>query len=116
MERRKLKNHGRSSMTPEREALLDGLGFDWGKEKGQAIWDEKFVSRKQLVSRLNSSTARHGHCIVKTKDRQYKTLGRWVTSQRSDYKNDRMDQDKIDKLNEVGFVWDYFKDNPRRDS
>lgn len=44
-------------MTPEREALLDGLGFDWGKEKGQAIWDEKFVSRKQLVSRLNSSTA-----------------------------------------------------------
>jgi len=25
-------------MTPEREALLDGLGFDWGKEKGQAIF------------------------------------------------------------------------------
>ena len=35
---------------------------------------------------------------------------------RSDYKNDRMDQDKIDKLNEVGFVWDYFKDGLRRDS
>lgn len=30
-------------MTATREALLDQLGFDWGKEKGQAIWDEKFV-------------------------------------------------------------------------
>jgi hypothetical protein len=44
MERRKLAKNKTSSISPVRLAKLDALGFNWGKEKGQASWDEKYVS------------------------------------------------------------------------
>jgi hypothetical protein len=44
MERRKLIKGKKSSMSPSRLQKLKELEFDWGKEKGQASWDEKYVS------------------------------------------------------------------------
>jgi glutathionylspermidine synthase len=44
MERRKLDKHQKSSMSPQRRQKLEEIGFNWGKEKGQASWDEKYVS------------------------------------------------------------------------
>eukprot|EP00956_Cyclotella_meneghiniana_P020968 scaffold37640_cov83-Cyclotella_meneghiniana.AAC.7 len=79
-------------MAATRVALLDELGFDWGTN-----WYANFRE-------LCKFREEHGHCKVPTRD---KTLGRWVTSQRSDYKNNKIAQEKIDKLNELGFVWNY---------
>ena len=41
----------KSSLTNKRQQLLESIGFNWGKPKGQASWDEKFVSygRKKLL-------------------------------------------------------------------
>ncbi|KAL3800305.1 hypothetical protein HJC23_003601 [Cyclotella cryptica] len=102
MERRKLERNKTSSLSPMRLAKLDALGFNWGKEKGQASWDAKY---KEICA----FKRKHGHCNVKTKDKENPALGRWVTSQRADYKNDRLGEDKIDKLNAIGFCWEVFK-------
>lgn len=44
MERRKRNKGKKSSMSPSRERRLNDIKFNWGKEKGQASWDEKYVS------------------------------------------------------------------------
>eukprot|EP00804_Cyclotella_cryptica_P004788 CCRYP_004877-RA/>CCRYP_004877-RA protein AED:0.21 eAED:-0.28 QI:0/0/0/1/0/0.5/2/0/412 len=49
MERRKLERNKTSSLSPMRLAKLDALGFNWGKEKGQASWDAKYVSTSLCV-------------------------------------------------------------------
>lgn len=41
-----------SSLTDSRFERLQAVGFRWAKRKGQASWDEKFVSLHMLVSAL----------------------------------------------------------------
>jgi hypothetical protein len=42
---------------------------------------------------------------VKTRDKQLKTLGRWVTAQRSDYKKGDIAEGNKIKLDSIGFQW-----------
>ena len=46
MEKKKLDNGSKSSMTRERQRLLEGIGMKWAEPKGQAAWDKRY---KELV-------------------------------------------------------------------
>ena len=37
---------------------------------------------------------------------EYKALGKWVNDQRHNFKKGRMSKLRINKLNEMSFVWD----------
>ena len=100
----KLKQDGkRSTMTKERQDLLDSIGFEWNAH--EASWDERF-KELQIFKR------RHGHCDVPTRDKENPKLSIWVKSQRRQYKLFRMGQpssmtaDRLEKLSELGFEWD----------
>lgn len=94
-----------SSLNDARLERLESIGFRWAKRKGQASWDEKFME-------LLAYKAKHGNCHVPTKYRGNTALGRWVSTQRADYKKYQegeskcsMNADKIQRLESIGFAW-----------
>ena len=55
MEKRAKDAGKNSSMTDPKIKLLEGIGFVWAKEKGQAAWEEKF-------QQLQDYKQLHGNC------------------------------------------------------
>ena len=100
----KLKYEGQhSTMSDEREAALEQLGFVWDSHK--AVWQER-------INELVEYRKKHGHCNVPAKFAENSQLAIWVKCQRRQYKlfcageRSNMTQARIEKLSEVGFVWD----------
>jgi hypothetical protein len=99
-----MDNH-KSSMTSERLSALQSIGFTWAKRKGQATWDAKFHQLKEYK-------ANHGDCLIPTKYAKDLALGRWVSTQREQYRlwkegdqKSKMTQQRVMKLEKAGFVW-----------
>jgi len=103
----KLYQEGRkTSMTLERIQKLESAGFQWAKRKGAEAWEAKF---EELVQYRKE----HGDCLVPTKYAENKALGRWVSTQRAQYKlweeekkrACTLTKDRVKRLNKLGFVW-----------
>ena len=75
---------------------LDELGFVW--EPDQQAWEDRF---QELVAYKRE----HGDCLVPRKGGNLQ-LGLWVSKQRGLKRRDKLDADKIKRLDELGFVWD----------
>ena len=58
-------------------------------------WSVKYFILKQFK-------AQHGHCSV---PRSHKDLGFWVNNQRKAYKKKTMAKERIEKLDNIGFLW-----------
>lgn len=100
----KLRSEGKvSTMTKERIALLDELGFIWNSQI--AVWEKRLGELKHY-KRLT------GHCNVPSHFSPNQKLATWVKCQRRQYKllttgrksNMTMDRAKI--LENLGFVWE----------
>jgi hypothetical protein len=103
----RLRKEGQhSSMTDEREAALQRLGFVWDSQG--AIWEER-------VNELRAFKEVHGQCNVPANFSENRQLAIWVKCQRRQYRlfcdaeHSNMTKDRFEKLSELGFVW-----NPRR--
>jgi superfamily II DNA or RNA helicase len=90
-------NHQRvEDLVPERRQKLSDLGFVW--DPYEAAWEKGFSYLKLFYER-------EGHCRVPVKHRENGfNLGSWVSNQRTRKKY--YSSDRIDRLNELGFVWD----------
>lgn len=105
MEKKFMDDGERSSMTEDRKLQLENIGFTWAKRKGDYSWNEKFRE-------LEVFKRRNGHVDVPTKYEQNKALGRWVSTQRSQYKlfiqgeRSHMTQERLDELVAIGFKFD----------
>ena len=89
LQRRKYKN---KTLEQDKIDKLNELGFIWDKKK--VYWEEKFKLLKEYIHKNNS--------IPSQSDPQ---LGTWCITQRESFFNKTLEQDKIDKLNEIGFIW-----------
>mmetsp|Transcript_27313 Transcript_27313/g.41521 ORF Transcript_27313/g.41521 Transcript_27313/m.41521 type:complete len:648 (+) Transcript_27313:187-2130(+) len=73
----------------------------------QEKWNLKF---EELVA----FKAANGHCNIPLKCKGNPPLGRWVNKQREDYRGlglvDPMPQERIDRLNKIGFEWKLAED------
>ena len=103
----KLKNEGQhSTLTEEREAALEALGFVW--DSHGAVWEER-------LNELRAFKNVRGHCCVPANFKENHQLAIWVKCQRRQYKlfcdgkRSNMNQERITKLVDLGFVW-----NPRK--
>jgi hypothetical protein len=86
-------------ITAERIQTLNGIGFECFVPAYS--WDERF---EQLKAFQND----HGHCRVpgvKDKDSATHKLALRVTTQRQQYKKSKMKEERIQKLNDIGFEW-----------
>jgi len=104
MEHNLLKDGKKSSMTPARLEALEAVGFIWAKRKGMTTWNGKYDELLQYKRD-------HGDCLVPTKYSKNPALGRWVSTQREQYrlkqerKPTKMVHEKMHLLESIGFVW-----------
>ena len=92
-----------SYMTAERQVALENIGFEWSLNQ-ESLWQtrhEELIAFKQ----------QNGHCNVPQQYDQNKSLGRWVRSQRNQYKlkckgkPSSMTAERQAALEEIGFEW-----------
>lgn len=93
-------------MTKERVDYLESIGFVWAtKDPRHVPWERRF-------NELIDYHKEHGDCLVPIGYKQNPQLSNWVSTQRQEYKlllggrSSRISQERIDKLNEIGFVWE----------
>jgi hypothetical protein len=97
-----LQEGNASSMTEERAAALESIGF---------VWDSQGASWQERLNELHSFRLKHNHCNVPSnfQDRQ---LATWVKCQRrqfklyAEYKRSNMTRERIQELEEIGFEWE----------
>lgn len=101
-----MDDNDRTSMDQSKVKALESLGFVWAKRKGRVAWQLKYDELKQYAERF-------GHSNVPTKYAPHPALGRWVSTQRSQYKvlqktgrSRFMTRTKIGKLAALGFRWE----------
>jgi superfamily II DNA or RNA helicase len=83
-------------LSPDRVLRLNRLGFVW--DHFSEYWEEGFRHLKIFKER-------EGHCRVPRGFVEGEfALGSWVGNQRAS--QDSIDQDRLEKLNGIGFVWD----------
>ena len=102
---RRLKREGR--LRKDRYERLDALGFEWqivtmGREREQRNW-----------ARLIEFHRRFGHCDVPGSWKEDRALGIWVTELRCFRRKGSLSDEKVRRLDTIGFVWDV---GPRRDA
>jgi len=101
MEFRKRENGKKSSLTAERLAALNSLGFDWVLVK-QTAWEIR-------LQELREFHQTYGHCRVPQKYSQNPSLGKWVSRMRAEFKkgenSSSLTAERIATLNDLEFEW-----------
>ena len=87
------KSKKKSTLLQERIEKLDSIGFDWGATQDES-WDTRFQELKQYLLDQNGQ-----YPAFKTQ------LGHWVIVQRQHKKKSRLSQERIDRLDSIGFDW-----------
>ena len=80
------------SLSQDRIDRLNSIGFSW----------TLFAPWKARFDELVKYKAKHGDCDF---PQRQGLLGGWVHRQRNDYKRNKLSQDRIDCLNDIGFDW-----------
>jgi len=97
----------KSQLTAERVQLLNELGFVWSIRSSsinRVDWEDRY---QQLLEYKQI----HGDCLVPYNFDESPPLAKWVEKQRNLYKrkldgrDSLLSDERIDKLNQIGFVW-----------
>ena len=96
------KSYAADSISQDRVDRLDGIGFIWAL-RGRTLTGGKTVTWDTRFSELLKYKAEHGNYNVPA--RQDGGLGMWVCNQRRNYRADSLAQDRIDRLDGIGFTW-----------
>ena len=78
---------------------LNAIGFVWG-ESFDVLWDRQFEALIAYKEKVDD-------CNVPQRYEDNPTLGAWCNKQRIDKKKGKLSQDKIDRLDAIGFVWSF---------
>jgi len=84
-------------LSKERIDKLNKIGFIW--DTFEASWEEKFQELKNYIKQNNHM--RFSKALVKESG-----LPNWCFDQKKKHKKGTLSQEKYDKLNSIGFVWD----------
>jgi len=87
-----ISSWGSAQLTQEQISLMDNIGFLW---KLAVPWNERFLEMKEFRDR-------HGHCHATRKDGK---LGIWADNQRQSRRKSKLSDDRIQKLDTIGFIW-----------
>lgn len=66
-----------------------------------------YSSWDHWLGRLKAFKERFGHCNVETGWKEDPSLAGWVSAQRTRRNKESLGQEKIARLDEIGFIWDY---------
>ena len=89
-------DYQRSKLSDVRIQRLEELGFEWVPQ--DVAWEGMFDA-------LTGYKAAHGNCNVPREWPDNPKLGKWCAHQRTAYQNGKLSDDRIQKLDELGFAW-----------
>lgn len=96
---------GKDKLPSEKIGKLDSIGFVWdAATANDTNWNG-------MLEDLKKYKEENGNCRVPYRKKDYSQLANWVSRHRQLYKKGNLSEDRISKLNEVGFVWDATSDN-----
>ena len=96
-QRTALKNR---TLAKERVRKLNEIGFIW-----KPMEHNSEVSWKSHYDELVAYKGVHGDCNVPWQYKNNRKLANWVTTQRTAYKNGKLSNLRVKKLNVIGFAW-----------
>ena len=88
--------YAKNKLSRERIDKLEALGFAW--DPFESDWQE-------MYSALESFWREHGHCRVPRGHEAFLKLRRWIMSQRYFYAKNKIAEERIKKLESLGFEW-----------
>lgn len=110
---RQRQAYRKGELSQDRVDRLNEIGFNWtssgnkGRKRVSKSNEQKWEAR---LNELIEYKSKHGHCNVNTGGKEGK-LGDWVHTQRGQYRDGNISQDRVDRLNAIGFAW-YAKGAP----
>jgi hypothetical protein len=98
----------KGTLTSDRIAKLDALGFAWESSKKVLVGGEGITAEWQaLFDELLKYKEVHGSYNVPNKWTENTTLGNWVSRQRHLKRQNKLHPKREEKLNEIGFNWNF---------
>ncbi len=88
-------SHGKLSII--RTEKLNQVGFIWNTL--HSLWEEIFT-------KLCTFKQENGHCSVPKGHEKTKKLSSWISVQRNMFRKNKLSKERIERLEELGFVWD----------
>jgi hypothetical protein len=92
----RLSFHGKK-LSVEKIDRLNAIGFDW--DPFETAWQENII-------KLSKFKELNGHMNISSTNVETKPLANWASKQREQYKEGILTEEKIIKLEGIGFVWD----------
>lgn len=84
-------------VTAEQKRMLDEIGMEWDRFAGR--WQAGYEHAQAYIAQHGSSDIPRTYVC-----QDGYTLGRWIYSQRRRYRSGALEQEKIDRLAEIGVV------------
>ena len=89
-------NRKKGKLSEERVQKLDDIGFNWRAVRGSpSTWNER-------LDELMKYKTEHGHCNVPI---NYGPLGLWAGRQRAAHRKDKLSEERVQRLKDLGFEW-----------
>ncbi|MDC0489108.1 Helicase associated domain protein [Amylibacter sp.] len=95
---RQRREKKKGTLTTDRVEKLNSIGFSW--DPYQEDWDQGFYYLGKYKMLEGDSNAPRGYKLDGF------NLGDWVGTQRKHFSKNLLTEDKIEKLNSIGFLWD----------
>jgi NTP pyrophosphatase (non-canonical NTP hydrolase) len=89
------------TLSADLKDVLDDIGFVWNPL--DISWEEGFAALKKFKARKGDCRVPQGYVEGSF------TLGTWTTTQRIRKKENRLSNERIKRLEEIGFIWDPFE-------
>ncbi len=107
-----------NKLKQERVDKLEKVGLKWYLADYGAQWNMMYgaLCRYAQAKRDQDKNGRwDGHISTKyeTDDEPALKLGVWINNQRTLYKNNKISQERLDKLEKLGLVWNARQNNRR---
>ena len=77
--------------------MLEEIGMLW--EVRGCLWERSFRKAEEFY-------LKYGHLRITKDGGEDQPLGRWISTQRKNYKKGKLSEERIQKLNKIGMVWD----------
>lgn len=89
-------------LSAKRIDQLNNIGMIWeAKVDSDKCWEDHFTEAESYYQK-------HGNLRVVLRD---SSLGRWINTQRTFYAKGELSQERVDRLNEIGMIWDVFDED-----
>lgn len=88
-----------NSLTDEQIKKLDSIGMDW-MDRVDRVWENGFIEAKNYLEESGNLSVPKNY-----RSNTDFPLGIWIQRQRSLYKNNKISEDRIKRLTDVGMNW-----------